>query len=96
MFKLGVEGDQLIPDADKAGFLSQLRSLPQKARADGAERQDGGTAPIPAFQVLDDRLAVRFLFCIAIPKAVSLATVYGSGTFNRSATGPKILCRAPR
>ena len=61
MFKLGVEGDQLIPDADKAGFLSQLRSLPQKARADGAERQDGGTAPIPAFQVLDDRLAVRFL-----------------------------------
>ena len=32
--------------------------LPEEARADGAEGQDGGPAPVPALQVLDDGKAL--------------------------------------
>ena len=53
-----VEGDEPVGHAHEAGLLFQGVPLPEEARADGAEGQDGGPAPVPALQVLDNRLAV--------------------------------------
>ena len=54
----GVERDEPVGHPHEAGLLFQGVPLLEKARADGAEGQDGGPAPVPALQVLDDRLAV--------------------------------------
>ena len=54
----GVEGDQLIPHSHKAGLPGQALGLSQFPRADGADGQDGGAAPVPALQIVDDGLAV--------------------------------------
>ena len=58
IFVPGVEGDKLVADAHKAGLVFQLLPVLEVARADGADGQNGSPPPVPALQVLDNRLAV--------------------------------------